>query len=122
MPRLRPRSTLFPYTTLFRSAAQARLLGEIVQTYNATITASLEDLSANRPGVATFTSTEERARKVLELADAVLKDAGSGSAAAGAMVYRGIALAELGRTDEAAKALEEAVRRHGGGLFGPLAR
>src|SRR5262245_64445847 len=66
MPRLRPRSTLFPYTTLFRSAAQARLLGEIVQTYNATITASLEDLSANRPGVATFTSTEERARKVLE--------------------------------------------------------
>jgi tetratricopeptide (TPR) repeat protein len=105
-----------------RQATQSRLLGELVQTYNSPITASLEDLNAARPGVSSFTSTEERDRKVLELADAILKRGGSGAAGAGALVYRGIALANLGKPDEAEAALRQALESQAGGLFGPMAR
>jgi hypothetical protein len=105
-----------------REAAQARQLGEVIETYNAPITASLEDLQAARPGVASFTSLEERDRKVLELADAILKNGGSGVAGAGALFYRGIALAETGQTDEAVKAFKDVIARYPGEIFGPMAR
>lgn len=105
-----------------REAAQARRMGEMIETYNAPITASLEDLQTARPGVISFTSVEERDRKVLELADAIVKNGGSGVATAGALLYRGIALAETGQPDEAAKAFKEVIARHPGAIFGPMAR
>jgi TolA-binding protein len=105
-----------------REAAQARQMGEMIETYNAPITASLEDLQAARPGVISFTSVEERDRKVLELADAILKNGGSGPATAGALLYRGIALAETGQPGEAAQAFKDVIARHPGGIFGPMAR
>jgi len=104
-----------------RDAAQARQLGEMIETYNAPITASLEDLETARPGTASFTSALERDRKVLELADAVLKNGGSGVAATGALLYRGIALAGTGQPDEAAKAFREILARDPGGILGPMA-
>jgi tetratricopeptide (TPR) repeat protein len=105
-----------------RQATQARQLGEMIETYNAPITASLEDLQTARPGVPSFTSVEERDRKVLELADSILGGGGSGSAAAGARLYRGIALAETGKIDEAIGAFEEVIARHPEAMFAPVAR
>jgi TolA-binding protein len=94
----------------------------LIETYNAPITVSIEDLQTARAGALSFTSVEERDRKVLELADAILKGGGSGPAAAGARLYRGIALAETGKPDEAAQAFGEVVARHPHEIFGPVAR
>jgi hypothetical protein len=105
-----------------REAAQARQLGEMIEAYNAPITASLEDLQAARAGVASFTSVDERDRKVLALADAILKNGGSGVSTAGALLYRGIALAETGQPDEAVKAFKDLIARYPGEIFGPMAR
>lgn len=105
-----------------REAAQARQLGEMIETYNAPITASLEDLQTARPGAVSFPSVEERDRKVLDLADAILKNGGSGVATAGALLYRGIALAETGKSDEAVTALKDCIARFPGEIFGPMAR
>src|SRR5262245_46851505 len=105
-----------------RTAAQSRQLGEMIETHNTPITASLEDLQASHPGAPTFTSIAERDRKVMDLADAILKGGGSGVAAAGARLYRGIALEETGKPDEAAQAFGDVIARHADTIFGPVAR
>lgn len=103
-----------------RSATASRMLGELISTYNAPITATIEDLQEARPGVPTFTSIEERDRKVLDLADAILKSGGSTTAQAGALLYRGIAQAEMKQEDAAAASFGEVVERDRGGLFGAM--
>ena len=105
-----------------REARNARLLGELIATYNAPVTATLEDLSASTAGTPTFTSAEERDRKVLEVAEAILKAGGSGQAVSGALLYKGMAQANLKQYEEAARPLDDVVRRDPGGLFGALAR
>jgi len=105
-----------------REATQARQLGDLIEAYNAPITASLEDLQTARPGTVSFTSIEERDRKVLDLADAILKNGGSGMPAAGALLYRGIALTETGKGDEAVQVLKDCIARFPGEIFGPMAR
>jgi tetratricopeptide (TPR) repeat protein len=105
-----------------RQAEEARRVGDLITAANATVVSNLDDLGNARPGQQNFTSTEERARKVLDLADAILKSGSSGTAAVTAQLYRGTALADLGRTDEAAKALDEAARLDPDGIVGGTAR
>jgi TolA-binding protein len=105
-----------------REATTSRLLGDLIETANASVTATLEDLSQNHGGQATFTSTEERDRKVIALADALEKQAGASGAGAAATLYRAIAQAGLGQTDDAVRGFDELVRRDPNGLYGAMAR
>src|SRR5262245_28321224 len=65
-----------------REARSARQLGELIRTYNAPITATIEDLQSAEPGRSAFTSIEERDRKVIDLAEEILKGGGPGGMAA----------------------------------------
>jgi TolA-binding protein len=105
-----------------REAKSARVLGELIRTYNASITATIEDLQAADPNRITFTSTEERDRKVIEQADTILKGGGSGMAIAGANLYKGMAQADMKQDDAARQSFEEVLRRDPRGLFGQMAR
>jgi TolA-binding protein len=105
-----------------RQAENARRVGDLIAAANAPVVSNLDDLGNARPGEKSFTSTEERARKVLDLAEAIEKAGASGSTAVMAELYRGTALADLGRGDDAAKALDEAARRDPDGIIGGTAR
>ena len=104
-----------------RQAESARLLGDLISTYNSPITATLDDLQQARPGAPTFTSLEERSRKVIEAAGKVLSEGGSG-VAGGALLYRGLAEADLNQTDAAVRDLQDVSRRFGGTVFAPTGR
>jgi TolA-binding protein len=105
-----------------READSARVLGELIRTYNAPITATIEDLQAADPNRVNFTSTEERDRKVIDQADAVLKSGGSGTAIAGANLYKGMAQADMKQDDAARQSFDEVIRRDPRGVFGQMAR
>lgn len=105
-----------------RQATTARMLGELIETAGASVTATIDDLAQNRGGGPTFTSTEERDKKVVELADALERRAGTSGVGAAATLYRGIAQAEMGKTDDAARAFDELMKRDGDGLYGAMAR
>jgi tetratricopeptide (TPR) repeat protein len=104
-----------------RDATGARLLAEMIDTYNAPILASIEDLQAAQAGAPTFTSAAERSRKVIDLSAPVLQR-GGGAARAGALLYRGMAQSDLGLYDEAEGSLGEVVSRDTKGLYGSMAR
>jgi TolA-binding protein len=105
-----------------REAGTARVLGELIRTYNAPITATLEDLQTADPNRVTFTSTEERDRKVIEQADAILKGGGSGAGIAAASLYKGMAQADMKQDDAARQSFDEVIRRDPRGVFGQMAR
>lgn len=105
-----------------REATSARVLGELIRTYNAPITATIEDLQAADPNRVNFTSTEERDRKVIEQADAILKGGGSAMAIAGAGLYKGMAQADMKQDDAARRSFDEVIRRDPRGVFGQMAR
>jgi TolA-binding protein len=105
-----------------REAQSARVLGELIRTYNAPITATIEDLQAGDPNRVTFTSTEERDRKVIEQADVILKQGGSGVTIAGAELYKGMAQADMKQGDAARQSFDEVMRRDPRGVFGQTAR
>ena len=105
-----------------RQGESARRIGDLIATANGSIVSSVEDLGNNRAGVPTFTSSEERAHKVVDLADEVLKGGGTGNAALTARLMKGSALADLGKTDDAAATLEEVVRQDPNGIVGGSAR
>jgi TolA-binding protein len=98
------------------------LMGQIVQTYRAPVAASLESLQQAVPGSKTYTTTEERDQKVLELTDEVLSRYPSSHSAPKAMYYKGLALTGLKKPEEAAKALQALVTRHPGDFLAPMAR
>jgi TolA-binding protein len=105
-----------------RQGEGARRVGDLITAANGSIVATVEDLGNNRAGVPTFTSTEERSKKVVDLADAILKNGGSSNAVLTAQLYKGSALADLGRGDDAATALEAVVKQDPEGLLGGSAR
>lgn len=105
-----------------REAAASFLAGEMIQTYRAPVTTSLEDLQAAPGGVRTYATTLERDGRVLELAEDLLARYGRSGAAPEARYYRGLALAGLGRTDEARAAFEDLLRRDPRDFLAPLAR
>lgn len=104
-----------------REATGARRLAEMIDTYNAPITASIEDLQAAQAGAPSFTSAAERSRKVIDLATPILQS-GGGVARSGALLYRGMAQCDLGLYDEAEASLGEVVSRDTQGLYGSMAR
>ena len=103
-----------------RQGETSRRLGELIATANGSIVSTIDELGNARAGVPTFTSVEERARKVVDLADQIVKS--GGTAAASAQLYKGSALADLGKADEAAAALEDAMHRDAQGIIGGAAR
>lgn len=105
-----------------RDATSARMLAELIDDYNAPITATLEDLQEAQAGAPTFTSAEERGRKVIELATSILEGSRTSAARAGALLYRGMAQSDLKMYDEAEASLGEALSRDTGGLYGSMAR
>jgi TolA-binding protein len=105
-----------------RQGESARRVGELIAAANGSIVATVEELGNARAGEQTFTSVEERARKVVEIADDILKHGASGGAALSAQLYKGSALADLGKADESAAALEDAMRRDPEGIVGGAAR
>jgi tetratricopeptide (TPR) repeat protein len=98
------------------------LLGQIVQTYRAPVAASLESLQQAVPGTKTFTTTEERDQRLLDLSDQVLSRYGSSRAAPKALYYRGLALTGLKKPEDAAKALQDLVTRYPDDFLAPMAR
>jgi TolA-binding protein len=98
------------------------LLGQIVQTYRAPVAASLESLQQAVPGTKTYTTTEERDQRLLELSGEVLSRYGSSHAAPKALYYRGLALTGLKKPDEAAKSLQDLVTRYPDDFLAPMAR
>lgn len=97
------------------------LLGQIIQTYRAPIAFSPEAQQAPA-GVTTYASAAERDGKVVELANDLLARYGSTRAAPKALYYKAMALEGSGRLDEAAKILEEFLRRDPTDFMAPLAR
>lgn len=105
-----------------RQAENARRIGDLITAANAPVVSSVEDLNNARPGQQSFTSNEERAHKVLDLADGLIKGGASGSTLVMAHLYRGTALVDLGQTDEGAKALDQAQHLDPDGIVGGTAR
>jgi len=103
-------------------AKSARVLAELIDTYNAPITATLEDLQEAQAGVPAFTSVEERSRKVIDRATSILEGGRTGPARAGALLYKGMAQSDLKLYDEAEVSLNEVLGRDAGGLYGSMAR
>jgi TolA-binding protein len=104
-----------------RSAAASFLVGEMIQTHRAPVTASLEDLP-EAGGVRTYGTVEERDARVLEIAESILARYGRTSSAPKARYYKGLALAGLRRDDEARAAFEDFLRRHPRDFLAPWAR
>jgi len=112
----------------WRSSMAAReekasfLLGQIVETHRAPVAASLESLQQAAPGTKTYTTEEERDRKILELADELLSQYASSRSAPKALYYKGLAFSGLKQPEEAAKVLQDLVTRHPGDFLAPMAR
>ncbi len=109
-------------TMASRAEKASFLLGRIVETHRAPVAASLESLQQAAPGAKTYTTEEERDRKVLELADEMLSQYASSPSAPKALYYKGLALSGLKKPEEAAKALQDLVTRHPGDFLAPMAR
>jgi tetratricopeptide (TPR) repeat protein len=105
-----------------RQGEAARRVGDLINAANGSIIATVDDLGTNRAGVPTFTSTEERSRKVVDLADEILRKGGASNAVLTAQLYKGSALADLGKADDAAAALEAVMKQDPQGLLGGAAR
>jgi len=77
--------------------------------------------SAGDPGAGPGES-RERAVRVVEAADTLLRDYGTGAAADWARYYRGAALLDLDRKDDAAEAIAPVLKSAGDELLGNLSR
>jgi len=105
-----------------RDQEASLLVGQMIQTFHAPVTASLQDLQENPAGAATFTSLQERDTKVLELADRILSHNPSAGSAPKALYYKGLALANLKRYDEAAGAMDLLLRTYSRDFLAPMVR
>ncbi len=105
-----------------RESEAAYRLGEVQQIRRAPLALSLESMQNAPPGTPTFMTSEDRAERIVELADAIADDYGSTAAAPRAMYYKAIALADLGRHDESITILESILSDHSRDFIAPLAR
>jgi TolA-binding protein len=105
-----------------REAKASFLVSRVIQTYRAPVASSLEILQQTPGGVQTFGSAEERAARVLELADDMLSRHRSSNAAATALYYKALSLVALKRPGDAVSTLEEFLRRHPSDFLAPMAR
>jgi TolA-binding protein len=105
-----------------REERSSFLLGEIIQTYKATVTTSLDALQQAEPGAKSFSSVEAKDEEVVKLADEVLKSYGGSGAAPKAMYYKALALSEMKKPADAEKVLQDLVGKHPADFVAPLAR
>ena len=105
-----------------RNEQASTLLGDLIRTYRAPVAISLEKLQEAPAGVQTFATPEERDGRVVELAEAILAEYGGTKAAPKALYYKGVSLTNLKRYDEAARALEDFLKKYPGDFVAPLAR
>jgi len=98
------------------------LLGEIIQTHRAPVSISLDALQQSTPGSKTFTSVESKDLEVVKLTDEVLADYGWSHAAPKALYYKGLALAEMKKTDDAGRVMQDLLSKYPGDFLAPLAR
>jgi TolA-binding protein len=105
-----------------RETRGAAMLGEVIRTYRSPVASSLDALQDAPPGTTPFTTAADRDRKVLDQADALLAACPGTKAAPKARYYRGLALAALGRGDEAVAAFEDFLKRHPSDFVAPMAR
>lgn len=75
---------------------------------------------AEVPGA--FATAEERASRVVDAADRMLRDYGSGQAAAWARYHKAAALLDLGRIEDSASSVEPLLSQASGTLVGDLSR
>lgn len=97
-------------------------LSEVIQAYRAPVVVSPEALQQIPPGAKSFATSEERARKVIELADGVLAGGSGTEAAPKALFYKGLALDDLGKREEASAALQDLVMKHPHDFLAAVAR
>ncbi|MGD8375788.1 MAG: tetratricopeptide repeat protein [Acidobacteriota bacterium] len=90
-------------------------LAEVTAAYHGTVAGA-------QPGAESFASDAERYQAVVERADEVIAAYGSTSAADRARYYRGLALFDAGRLDEAAVALDEFLATSPDHFLAPFAR
>jgi TolA-binding protein len=98
------------------------LVGEMIETFHAPISQSVQDLQQSPLGVSSFTSLEERDRKVLELAESILSDHATAAAVPKALYYKGLALANLKRHEDAAATMETFLKTHSRDFLAPMVR
>jgi TolA-binding protein len=98
------------------------LLGEIIHAYRGTVSTSLDSLQQATPGSRTYATTEEKDREVVKLADEILTSYGSTHAAPKALYYKGLALSEMKKADEAGKVLQDLLAKYPGDFLAPMAR
>jgi len=87
-------------------------VSEIIQTFRAPVASSPEALQQIQPGAKSFATSEERDRKVIELADEVLTGSGMGAAAPTALFYKALALDGLAQRADATRALEQILKSY----------
>lgn len=80
---------------------------EVERRYHAPVQGEQDQVFQRPTAGATYANREEKYRAVLEAADDLLAKHGSGSASRQARYYRGLALRDLGRLDEAAGEFEK---------------
>jgi TolA-binding protein len=105
-----------------REEKASMLLGQIIETYQAPVTTTLDALPQSAPGARTFPTADAKNQEVVKTADEILTRYGSSRTAAKALYYKGLALSELKKMDEADKALQELLARYPGDFMAPLAR
>ena len=98
------------------------LLGQIIETYRAPVTASLDTLQQSTQGSKTFATAEEKNQEIVKRADEILTRFGSSRSSPKALYYKGLALSELKETDEAEKVLQALLTRYPSDFLAPLAR
>ena len=105
-----------------REAKASFLLGEIIHAYRATVSTTLDSLQQATPGSRTYATVEEKNLAVVKLADEILTRYGSTASAPKALYYKGLALSEMKKSDEAGKILEDLLARYPGDFLAPMAR
>jgi TolA-binding protein len=105
-----------------QEATASYMLGELLRIHRAPVALSLESIQDAPAGVPTFTTTEERAGRIVDLADEILSGYGSTRAAPKALYYKGVALSDMARYGDAATALNRLLYEYSEDFLAPMAR
>ncbi len=105
-----------------KQARASLLVGDMIETFHAPISQSIKDLEQSPLGVSSFTSLEERDRNVMEQAESILAHHATASSVPKALYYKGLALANLKRYDDAALTMETFLKAHSRDFLAPMVR
>ena len=100
----------------------SELLGEVINVNRAGVALSLDSLQQARPGSRTFATVEERHQEVIALADQLIDTYGHSRSATVGLYYKSLALANLGRVEEAVASWDLFLRDYPDDFLTPMAR